>query len=119
MTSIRRKALWVSKFLRQKVAKSYTPEFKKQAISLATELDSIPETAEKLGIKSVQTLATWIRHDKKKTSDSAYSELLEAKEEIKRLKKDLEKEKKVTAILRDATAFFVRRTRSEVPRHYT
>ena len=31
---------------------------------------------------------------------------MEAKEEIKRLKKDLEKEKKVTAILRDATAFF-------------
>ena len=86
--------------------KSYTPEFKKQAISLANELDSIPEAAEKLGIKSVQTLAAWIRHDKKKTSDSAYSELLEAKEEIKRLKKDLEKEKKVTAILRDATAFF-------------
>ena len=89
-----------------KSRKSYTPEFKKQAISLATELDSIPEAAEKLGIKSVQTLAAWIRHDKKKTSDSAYSELLEAKEEIKRLKKDLEKEKKVTAILRDATAFF-------------
>lgn len=86
--------------------KSYTPEFKKQAISLANELDSIPEAAEKLGIKSVQTLAAWIRHDKKKTSDSAYSELLDAKEEIKRLKKDLEKEKKVTAILRDATAFF-------------
>jgi hypothetical protein len=28
------------------------------------------------------------------------------KEENKRLKKELEKEKKVTAILRDATAFF-------------
>lgn len=36
---------------------SYTPEFKKQAIILAEELGSIPEAAEKLGIKSVQTLA--------------------------------------------------------------
>ncbi len=86
--------------------KSYTPEFKKQAIALAAELDSVPEAAEKLGIKSVQTLASWIRHDKKKTTDTAYSELMGAKEEIKRLKKDLEKEKKVTAILRDATVFF-------------
>jgi transposase-like protein len=82
-----------------------TPEFKKQAIALATEI-GVPEAAEKLGIKSVQTLASWVRHDKKKNTDSAYNELLEAKEEIKRLKKDLEKEKKVTAILRDATAFF-------------
>jgi transposase-like protein len=37
--------------------KSYTPEFKKQAIILAAEL-GIPEAAEKLGIKSVQTLAS-------------------------------------------------------------
>lgn len=85
--------------------KSYTPEFKKQAINLAAEL-GIPEAAEKLGIKSVQTLASWVRHDKKKTTDTAYKELLEMKEENKRLKKELEKEKKVTAILRDAAAFF-------------
>ena len=90
--------------------KSYTPDFKKQAIDLANALNSVPEAAEKLGIKSVQTLSSWIRHDKKKGTDSAYNELLEAKEEIKRLKKDLEKEKKVTAILRDATAFFCQET---------
>lgn len=86
--------------------KSYTPEFKKQAIALADELDSIPDAADKLGIKSVQTLSSWIRHAKKKTTDSTYSELLEAKEELKRVKKELEKEKKITAILRDATVFF-------------
>jgi len=85
--------------------KSYTPEFKKQAIELASEL-GVPEAAEKLGIKSIQTLASWVRHDKKKSTDTAYKELLEMKEENKRLKKELEKEKKVTAILRDATAFF-------------
>lgn len=91
--------------LKAKGRKSYTPEFKKQAINLAAEL-GIPEAAEKLGIKSVQTLASWVRHDKKKSTDTAYQELLEMKEENKRLKKELEKEKKVTAILRDATAFF-------------
>jgi transposase-like protein len=32
------------------------------------------------------------------------------KEETKKLKRELEREKKVTAILRDATAFFVRIT---------
>ncbi len=95
----------MSKASKTKTRIPRTPEFKKQAIALAAEL-GVPEAAEKLGIKSVQTLASWVRHDKKKNTDSAYNELLEAKEEIKRLKKDLEKEKKVTAILRDATAFF-------------
>lgn len=86
--------------------RSYTPEFRKQAITLSNELESVALACEKLGIKSVQTLAAWISHDKKKTTDTSFSELLEAKEEIKRLKKDLEREKKVTAILRDATVFF-------------
>jgi transposase-like protein len=95
----------MSKAFKTKTRIPRTPEFKKQAIALAAEL-GVPEAAEKLGIKSVQTLASWVRHDKKKSTDSAYNELQEAKEEIKRLKKDLEKEKKVTAILRDATAFF-------------
>ncbi len=95
----------MSKASKTKTRIPRTPEFKKQAIALAAEL-GVPEAAEKLGIKSIQTLAAWVRHDKKKNTDSAYSELQEAKEEIKRLKKDLEKEKKVTAILRDATAFF-------------
>lgn len=86
--------------------RSYTPEFKKQAIDLANELGSVPEAAEKLGIKNFQTLASWVRQDKKISTDAAYKELLEIKEENKRLKKELEKEKKVTAILRDAAAFF-------------
>lgn len=94
---------------------SYNPEFKRQAIDLTNELGSIQEASVKLGITSIQTLAAWVRHDKKKTSDSAYNELQAMKEENKRLNKELEREKKVTAILRDATAFFVRRTRSEVP----
>jgi transposase-like protein len=85
---------------------SYTPEFKRQAIDLAHELGSVPEAAEKLGIKNFQTLAAWVRQDKKKSTDTAHKELLEMKEENKRLKKELEKEKKVTAILRDAAAFF-------------
>ena len=85
---------------------SYTSEFKRQAIDLANELGSVQAAAEKLGIKSFQTLALWVRQDKKKSTDTAYKELLEMKEENKRLKKELEKEKKVTAILRDAAAFF-------------
>lgn len=95
----------MSKASKTKTRIPRTPEFKKQAIALAAEL-GVPEAAEKLGIKSIQTLASWVRLDKKKNTNSAYNELQEAKEEIKRLKKDLEKEKKVTAILRDATAFF-------------
>ena len=100
----------MSKITRAKGRKSYAPEFKKQAINLAIELNSVPEAAEKLGIKNFQTLAAWVRHAKKKSTDSAFNELQEAKEEIKRLKKELDKEKKVTSILRDATAFFCQET---------
>jgi transposase-like protein len=84
----------------------YTPEFKSQAVSLAQELGSAKEAAERLGIKNPQILAAWVRHEKKKNTDKSFNQLLELQEENKRLRRELDREKKVTAILRDATAFF-------------
>lgn len=85
---------------------SYDAEFKRQAVALAEDLGSIKEAANSLGIKNSQTLAAWARESTKISSNSTYSELLEAKEEIKKLKRESEKDKKVIAILKDAAIFF-------------
>ena len=90
---------------KMKSRKSYPPEFKAQAIELAKELGS-KEAAEKLGIASSQTLAAWVRYDRKMKNDAEFRSLQELKEENKKLKKALEKERKVIAILKDAAAFF-------------
>jgi len=84
---------------------SYSPEFKTEAIELAKEIGTT-KAAEKLGIKPFQTLSAWVRYSKKIDEDSEFRELEAAKSEIKKLRKELESEKKITAILKDATAFF-------------
>ncbi len=84
---------------------SYSKEFKEKAVELAKEIGS-SQAAQKLGIEKVQTLGAWIRYSKKMDEDSEFRGLEEAKEEIKKLKKELLEEKKITAILKDATAFF-------------
>jgi transposase len=83
----------------------YSSEFKADAIELAQEIGP-KEAAEKLGIKNTQTLTTWIKHSSKMEHDDEYRDNEQLKAEVKQLKKELLKEKKITAILKDATAFF-------------
>ncbi|PIR35126.1 MAG: hypothetical protein COV37_10020 [Bdellovibrio sp. CG11_big_fil_rev_8_21_14_0_20_39_38] len=89
----------------EKSRQSYSPEFKAQAIELAKEIGA-KEAAEKLGIKSSQTLGAWIRYSKRMNEDAEFREFEEAKAEIKKLRKQAEEDKKVIAILKDAAAFF-------------
>ena len=85
----------------------YSPEFKEQAVKLAQELGSSKQAAEKLGIKHFQILSLWVRQAKKRAENPiVFDELQRAKEEIKKLKKELEKERKNVSILKDAAAFF-------------
>lgn len=85
--------------------RKYEKEFKAQAVELAKEIGT-KEAAEKLGIAKYQTLMAWMRHSKKIQENSDFKELEEAKKEIKKLKRELESERKAVAILRDAAAFF-------------
>ncbi len=85
----------------------YDDEFKKQAIELAREI-GVKEAALKLGIPNHQSLGTWARYDKKMKEDAEFRELEAAKIEIKKLRRELDIEKKSVAILRDAAAFFCR-----------
>ena len=84
---------------------NYSPEFKAKAVELAEEIGT-SETAKKLGIKNIQTLTNWIKHSNKMELDADYRDMEDLKAEIKQLKSELTKEKKITAILKDATAFF-------------
>ena len=63
------------------------------------------EATEKLGLNE-QALGVWTRESRKKNSNVTTDELSALKEENKKLKRELEKEKKITAILKDATIFF-------------
>ena len=88
-----------------KSAKTYTEEFKKQALELARELGT-KKAAEKLGILWPQTLAKWVKHARKMEEDGEFRSSEELKAENKKLKKELAEERKITAILKDAAAFF-------------
>ena len=89
----------------KKTKKHYTSDFKYQAIELAKEIGA-KETAEKLGIDKLQTLASWIRRSTKLDENSDLREIEKLKPENKKIKKELETERKVVAILKDATIFF-------------
>lgn len=84
----------------------YDTNFKEQAIRLVQDLGSVQIAADKLGMTSYQTLGAWVRDHRKMEENESHAQFLDAQAEIKRLKKSLEKEKKVNAMLRDATAFF-------------
>jgi transposase len=90
---------------KRKTRTSYSPDFKEQAIQLAKEIGT-QQAAGKLGIENYQTLAAWLRYSKKIDENNEIRQLEEAKAEIKKLRKQVEEDKKVIAILRDATAFF-------------
>ena len=90
---------------KSKTRKSYPPEFKAEAVKLAKEI-GLKQASEKLGIGSTQVLGAWSRHAKKLEEDADFRNLEALRAENKRLKKELETERKSVAILKDAAAFF-------------
>jgi transposase len=85
--------------------KKYGPEFKRQAIRLASELENIQEAAKKLGVPK-HTLYGWIRAGEPKPASSSSSVVMTPEEELRALKKENEELKKANFILRQAAAFF-------------
>ena len=89
----------------KKTRKSYSAEFKIQAIELAKEW-GVKKASDKLGLLGRQTLAAWVRYDKKVSFDKEFRASEELKMELKKVKKELEETRKINAILKDAAAFF-------------
>lgn len=80
--------------------KSYTEEFKRQAVELSIDLKSVAEAARQLGISDVN-IHKWKALYTPKSSSSVTES-----EEIKRLKKENDELKKINYILKRAAAFF-------------
>ena len=91
---------------KKRTYKSYSQEFKEEAVALVTEQGySVPKAAESLGIRSNQ-LYQWKQKIEQSTQDTLLNqdekgELLALRKEVKQLR--MEKE-----ILKKASAFFAR-----------
>lgn len=84
--------------------RSFTPEFKRQAVDLAADLNSYLKASEQLGVNE-----SLIRRWKKLESTEKSLQNIEPSfsiEEFKKLQKENEKLKKVNYILTKAAAFF-------------
>ena len=88
----------------KKSYRKYTDEFKRQAVELSYEIGPA-RAARQLGI-SESNMGTWrSRHTEGKTANKE-QQALSQEEELKRLRKENEEQKKVIQILKRAAAFF-------------
>ena len=87
---------------------TYTLEFKKQAISLAAELNSVTTAARELGISPVNIYDWKKKLEPEFSSETKKPEQIDAaeREELLRLRKEVSELKKVNHILKSAAAFF-------------
>jgi len=81
---------------------SYTPEFKRQAVSLAGRL-GLNRAAKELGV-SRGSIKTW--EDNQKKGEPKEAKEINLEEENRRLQKENEELKKINYILRRAAAVF-------------
>ncbi len=92
--------------MEKKNRKTYTQEFKIEALDLAKQLGNFAAAARQLGIAE-SLLYSWknqLKFDAK--SNKSASEAATESDEVKRLRKENEDLKKVNYILKKAAAFF-------------
>lgn len=87
-------------------SRSYTMEFKKQAIDLAAALGSVSKAAEQLGIPDVNIHAWRKRYAQNNAVANKTTTLSADQEEIKKLRKEISDLKQSNLILKTAAAFF-------------
>lgn len=88
-------------------SRSYTDEFKRQAIKLAESLGSCSKAADQLGIPK-QSLFTWQSKISKSTAKTGMEvpNDLAVHDELKRLRREVSELRQVNLILKSAAAFF-------------
>jgi transposase len=84
-----------------KKKRTYTPEFKQEAIKLAKS-NSVTKTASDLGVAPV-SIRNWIKNNENAPSDP---DGVDWKKEAKRLKKENQYLKEINDILKKSTAIF-------------
>jgi transposase len=87
--------------------RSYTAEFKNQAVELADRLGSTSKAAKQLGISDVN-IHVWRKKQSIGSGTAAHAQQLNSVEqdELKRLRKEVLELKQVNMILKSAAAFF-------------
>ena len=96
----------------KRAKKSYSREFRAEAVKMAINSDEAPaKIARRLGI-SKSLLYTWLKPENQpngvKEVMGQYKDLIK---ENKRLKKELAKSKQIEEILKKATAYFAKEAR--------
>jgi transposase-like protein len=84
--------------------RTFTEQFKQQAVNLSKELGSGTKAAQELGI-SESLVRNWTKKSNSEKSLKAVDPTFSV-EEFKRLQRENEKQKKVIHILKSAAAFF-------------
>ncbi len=90
--------------------KTYTAEYRSDAIRLARESGSIEKTALSLGM-SIHTLKSWVRGSKQRekrasVKNSSGQNMLDLEAEVKRLTRELDLMERTNKVLKVAAAFF-------------
>ena len=91
----------------KRTRRTFTKEFKVQAVELAESMESIQKAAEKLGVQ-VDSIRLW-RRQLGRTNEQGTRTVAQAMsdaEEIKKLKKQISDLEKTNYILKKAAAFF-------------
>jgi transposase len=84
----------------------YTPEFKEEAVRQVLEKNhSVPEVAERLGV-SAHSLYKWVNAVKPSQNEAQANELLEAKQEVLKLRAELRRAQEERDILKKAARYF-------------
>lgn len=84
--------------------RTFTAEFKSQAVKLAKELNSPTEAGKQLGVNE-SVIRVWIKKSTEVAAIQAEAPEFSI-EEFRRIQKENEKLKKVNQILKSAAAFF-------------
>ena len=88
--------------------KRYTDEFKAEAVRFVTEQGHpAREVAARLGI-SEHSMYRWLREARPPVEEQQAQDLAEAQNEIKRLKRDLQRTREERDILKKAAAYFIK-----------
>ena len=92
----------------RKQRKSYTPEFRQEAVKLITEQGyTYPEAAERLGVP-FHSLKNWVKKMRAEGKAPSASAPLPEAEELKRLRKENQRLQMEVAILKKAAAYFAK-----------
>ena len=84
--------------------RTFTDDFKQQAVNLSIELGSATKAAQELGINE-SLIRNWTKRSTSEKSLKSVDPTFSV-EEFKRLQRECEKQKKVIHILKSAAAFF-------------